>query len=129
MLRRQARVTQDRPRSSLGSVKIEEFYGDRHKYLKWKKSVQAQEVLYRLEPEEFSMLIYFSNKKDARDVLDQKPIQEYTRPGGVRLIWHLLDEAFGESEKELFERAEQEFATYRRLPGQSICTFLGQLST
>ncbi|CAL1135188.1 unnamed protein product [Cladocopium goreaui] len=127
MLRRQAKVTQDRPRSSLGSVKIEEFYGDRHKYLKWKKAVQAQEVLYRLEPEELSMLIYLSTKKDARDVLDQKPIQEYTRPGGVRLIWHLLDEAFGESEEELFERAEQEFATYRRLPGQSISTFLGQL--
>lgn len=42
----------DRPRASLGSVKIEEFFGDRTMDLKWKKAVQAQEVLYRLEEAE-----------------------------------------------------------------------------
>lgn len=117
----------DRPRASLGSVKIEEFYGDRTKYLKWKKAVQAQEVLYRLEEAELSMLVYLSTKKDARDVLDQQPISEYTRVGGIRLLWRLLDEAFGETEDEWFERAETEFASYRRLPGQSVATYLGQL--
>ena len=86
----------DRPRASLGSVKIEEFFGDRTKYLKWKKAVQAQEVLYRLEEAELSMLVYLSTKKDGRDVLDQQPISEYTRAGGIQLLWRLMDEAFGE---------------------------------
>ena len=53
----------DRPRASLGSVKIEEFFGDRTKYLKWKKAVQAQEVLYRLEEAELSMLVYFQHEE------------------------------------------------------------------
>ena len=89
--------------------------------------MQAQEVLYRLEEAELSMLVYLSTKKDARDVLDQQPISEYTRAGGIRVLWRLLDEAFGETEDEWFERAETEFTSYRRLPGQSIATYLGQL--
>ena len=109
MLRKKVKNQYDRPRSSLGSVKIEEFYGDRSRYRKWKTAVQAQEVLYHLEEEELSMLIYLSTKKDARDVLDQQPISEYTQPGGIKLVWNLLDEAFGETEEELFERAEVEF--------------------
>lgn len=52
------------------------------------------------------MLIYLSTWKDARDCLDQSPIAEYTRPGGLRLLWRLRDEAFGESEEEQSERAE-----------------------
>ena len=122
MLRKKVRQGTDRPRSSIGSVKIEEFYGDRARYRKWKTAVQAQEVLYRLEEEELSMLIYLSTKKDARDVMDQQPISEFTRPGGIKLVWKLLDEAFGETEEELFERAEVEFNTYRRIPGQSMAT-------
>ena len=127
MVRGKARAFSDRPKASLGSVKIEEFYGDRTKYLKWKKAVQAQEVLYRLEEAELSMLVYLSTKKDARDVLDQQPISEYTRAGGIQVLWRLLDEAFGETEDEWFERAETEFTSYRRLPAQSIATYLGQL--
>ena len=127
LLRRRARVREERPKSSLGSVKIEEFYGDRSKYLKWKRAVQAQQQLYKLEEEELAMLIYLSTKKDARDCLDQLTLSEYTRPGGLKLVWRLLDEGFGESEDELFERAETEFNTYRRLPGQSVATYLGQL--
>lgn len=34
------------PKSSLGSVKVEEFYGDRTRYLKWKHTIQAQQHLY-----------------------------------------------------------------------------------
>ena len=127
MLRRRARGGPDRPKSSLGSVKIVEFYGERSRYLKWKRAVQAQQQLYKLEEEELAMLIYLSTKKDARDCLDQMAISEFTRLGGLRLVWKLLDEGFGESEDELFERAEQEFNTYRRLPGQSIATYVGQL--
>lgn len=41
MLKRRARRDdqQSRPKSSLGSVKIEEYYGDRSRYLKWKKAI------------------------------------------------------------------------------------------
>ena len=66
-LRRRAAAGGDRPRSSLGTVKIEEFYGDRARYIKWKKAIEAQAELYRLEDAELAMLVYLSTKKDARD--------------------------------------------------------------
>ena len=39
----------------------------------------------------------------------------------------LLGEAFRETEEEMFERAENERATYRRLPGQSVASYIGQM--
>ena len=127
MLKRRVKSSLERPKSSLGSVKIEEFAGERYRYLKWKKAVEAQQQLYRLDEEELAMLVYLSTKRDARDCLDQTPIQEFTKPGGLRLVWRLLDEAFGESEEELFERAEKEYALYRRLPGQTVAAYIGQM--
>ena len=59
LLRRRARE-QERPKSSIGSVRIESFAGDRKRYLKWKKAVQAQQRLYRLDDGELAMLIYLS---------------------------------------------------------------------
>ena len=44
--RRMHRETDSRPKSSLGSVKIEEFYGDRSRYLKWKRAIEAQQHLH-----------------------------------------------------------------------------------
>ncbi|CAE7928562.1 RE1, partial [Symbiodinium sp. KB8] len=117
----------DRPKSSIGSVKIEEFSGDRRRYLKWRRAIEAQEQLYRLEAAELTMLVYLSTRGEARDVLDQVPLSDLTAPGGNVLLWKLLDESFGESCAELFERAERELNTYRRVPGQPIATHLANM--
>lgn len=86
MLKKRVKQQLERPKSSLGSVRIEEFGGERYRYVKWKKAVEAQQQLYR------------------------------------------LDEAFGESEEELFERTEKEYAQYRRLPGQPVAAYnIGQM--
>ena len=71
MLRRRAKQEEygHRPKSSLGSVRIEEFSGDRGRYLKWKRTIQAQQCLYGLESQELAMLIYLSTRREARDVL------------------------------------------------------------
>ena len=70
-----------RPKSSLGSMKVEEFYGDRTRYLKWKRTIQAQQHLYALESNELAMLVYLSTRREARDVVEQNPIQAYTEAG------------------------------------------------
>ena len=117
----------ERPKSSLGSVKIEDFYGDRQRYQAWRRVVFAQQQLYRLESAELAMLIYISCKKEARDVLDQMTIDEMVAPEGLREVWRLLDEAYHETSEEHFERVEGEFNSYRRLPGQSIASYLSQI--
>ena len=45
MLKRRVKQNMDRPKSSLGSVKIEEYAGERSRYAKWKKAVEAQQQL------------------------------------------------------------------------------------
>ena len=119
--------TDHRPKSSLGSVKIEEYYGDRSRYIKWKRAIEAQQHLYVLSEGELSMLIYLSTRKEARDVVEQHPINSYTGGGGLQLLWKVLDEAFGESEAELFERADKELERCRRQPGESVAHFLAEM--
>ena len=116
----------ERPKSSLGSVKIEDFYGDRSKYRSWRRVVRAQQQLYQLAEAELSMLIYLSCKKEARDVLDQMTIEEMVTDG-LRRVWQLLDEAYRETSEEYFERVESEFTSYRRIPGQSVASYLSQI--
>ena len=126
LLRRRARDF-ERPKSSIGSVRIEEFSGDRKRYIKWKRAIEAQEQLYRLEASELTMLVYLSTRGEARDVLDQVPLSDLTAAGGNVLLWRLLDESYGETGAEMFERAERELNGYRRLPGQSIATYLASM--
>ncbi|CAE7228738.1 RE1, partial [Symbiodinium sp. CCMP2456] len=116
-----------RPKSSISSVRLEEFWGDKRKYLKWRRTVEAQERLYKLEESEVAMLVYLSTRGDARDVLDQRTLEEFTSDGGVHVMWTLLQEAFGENGAEMFERAEKEFNGCRRTPGQSIASYIANM--
>ena len=118
---------QERPKSSLGSVRIEDFGGERGKYRSWRRVVRAQQQLYRLEEQELAMLIYLSCKREARDVLDQLTIEDMVAPGGLAVVWKVLDEAYSETSEEHFERVELEFNNYRRIPGQSIAAYLSQI--
>ena len=124
LLRRRRDRPSERPKSSIGSVKIEEFLGDRRRFPKWRKAVVAQERLYKLDPAELSMLIYLSTKGEARDILDQRQLSEYTSEDGLHLLWRLLD---GESTAEHFERAERELSGYRRIPGQTVASYVATM--
>ena len=126
MLRRRIRE-QDRPKSSIGSVKIEEFHGERKRFRAWRRATEAQEHLYKLEPSELAMLLYLSTRGEARDTLDQRPLSDFTAPGELTIMWALLEETFGESSAESFERAEKELSQYRRLPGQSVASYVAGL--
>ena len=74
-----------------------------------------------------SMLIYLSTKDEARDILDQRQLSEYTSEDGLHLLWRLLEEAYGESTAEHFERAERELSGYRRIPGQTVASYVATM--
>ena len=76
---------------------------------------------------ELSMLVYLSTRREARDVVEQHPIASYTDAGGLHLLWKVLDEAFGESEAELFERADRELEKCRRQPGESMAHYFSEM--
>lgn len=73
------------------------------------------------------MLIYLSTRREARDVVEQNPIQAYTEAGGLQLLWKVLDEAFGESDAELFERVDKELERCRRQPGETVAHYLSEM--
>ena len=50
----------DRNKPSLSQVRIEPFKGSRSHYKEWKRTLEAQRALYRLEDGELAMLIYLS---------------------------------------------------------------------
>ena len=113
----------ERPRASLGTVKIEYFRGSKKDYKNWKKTVKAQQSLYRLEEGELAMLIYLSCKGDARDCLDQLDVEQMSTSRGLREIWRLLDEAFGKVEDKEFETAENDYHSFRRTQGMTIAQY------
>ena len=73
------------------------------------------------------MLIYLSAKGEARDTLDQMELMDMQSKGGLRKVWMLLDEAFGEQDEELFDKAEQQYQEFRRTSGMSIMRYLTEL--
>ena len=66
------------------------------------------------------MLIYLSAKGEARDTLDQMELVDMQSKDGLRKVWMLLDEAFGEQDEELFEKVEQQYQEFWRTSGMSI---------
>ena len=108
-------------------MKLEIFTGGHKKYKAWKKLVNAQQKLYNLEDSELAMLMYLSTKDDARDTADQMELDEMHQPGGLRQLWAYLEEAYGEPEDELFEQAEEDYASFRRTGGMSVARYLTTL--
>ena len=61
-------------------------------YKDWKKIIEAQRALYRLEDSEMAMLIYLSCQGEPRQILNQLEVQEMQEPGGLNRMLKLLDE-------------------------------------
>ena len=56
LLRDQSKRSQDRGKTSISQVKLETFKGRREHFKDWKKTLEAQRLLYRLSDEELAML-------------------------------------------------------------------------
>ncbi|CAE8702081.1 unnamed protein product [Polarella glacialis] len=116
-----------RPKGSLGTAKLEEFYGEKDKYKRWKKVTKAQQLIYQLADEEMSLLLYLACRKDARDTIDVMEVSEMTEKGGLAILWELLDDAFDKEEDEKLDEAEESYYTWRRTPGMTMDRFIQTL--
>eukprot|EP00971_Amphidinium_carterae_P247193 4909161-Amphidinium_carterae.1 len=75
-----------RPKTSLSSVKLATFKGDKRnidQFKQWKKSIQAHVILYQLEEGETAMLLYLATEDAARDTLNVMSIEDMKAPGGL----------------------------------------------
>ena len=117
----------DRNKPSLSQVRIETFKGNRSHYREWRKTIEAQQALYRLADEELAMLIYLSTTGEARAVVNQMELKEMQEPGGLGRVLRLLEDAYGARADERFEERQEAFLTYRRQPGCSMAAYLATL--
>ena len=108
-------------------MRIETFRGSRSHYRDWKRIIEAQRNLYKLEDAELAMLIYLSCQGEPRQILNQLEVSEMQEPGGLGRIMRLLEESFGARAEERFEQKQEEYLAYRRAPGQSIAAYISTL--
>ena len=84
MLTQKDRKPGDRSKPSLLQVRIETFRGSRSHYRDWKRIIEAQTNLYKLEDAELAMLIYLSCQGEPRQILNQLEVrQSHENSGGV----------------------------------------------
>ena len=83
MLQAQVKKTnQERNKPSISQVKLEAFRGSRSHFKDWKKVLEAQQALYRLDEHELAMLVYLSCEGEARQILNQMEVSEMQEPAG-----------------------------------------------
>ena len=113
MLQNAAKKQQpERSKPAISQVKIEPFRGNRDKYRDWKKMLDAQRALYRLDDYEMALLIYISCEGEARH-----EISEIQGERGLQRVLRLLEDAFGSRADERFEQKQEAYLSYRRTPG------------
>ena len=117
----------ERAKPALSQVKIEPFRGNREKYHDWKKLLDVQRALYRLEDSEMALLIYLSCEGEARQVLNQLEIADIQSDGGLQRVLRLLNDAFGARSDERFEQRQDAYLSYRRTPGTSVAAYIANL--
>ena len=128
MLQSQARRSQqERSKPSISQVKVEAFRGSRSHFKDWKKILEAQQALYKLDEQELAMLVYLSCEGEARQVLNQLEVSEMREPGGLQRIMRLLEESYGARADERFEERQEAYNTFRRTPGMSIAGYISTL--
>lgn len=118
----------DRSKPSLSQVRIEPFKGSRSHYKDWKRVLEAQKSLYKLEESELAMLIYLSCEGEPRQILNQLEVSEMQEPGGLGRVLRLLEDSYGARADERFEEKQEAYLSYRRAPGQSIAAYVSTLS-
>ena len=119
--------TQERSKPALSQIRIEPFRGNRQHYKDWRKILDAQRALYRLDDSELALLIYLSCEGEARQVLNQLGIGEIQEAGGLNRVLRLLEDSYGSRADERFEERQEAFLSYRRSPGTSIAAYIANL--
>ena len=128
LLQEQAKKQQsDRLKPSLSQVRIETFKGSRSHYRDWKRTLEAQRALYRLEDHELALLIYLSCEGEPRQILNQLEMEEIQEPGGLGRVLKLLEDSYGSRSDERFEEKQEAYLSYRRAPGTSVAAYIATL--
>eukprot|EP00971_Amphidinium_carterae_P058427 1155852-Amphidinium_carterae.1 len=126
----EAAVQGARPKTSLSSIKLDRFDGNRtnrEAYRQWRKVILAHQRLYQLDTSELDMLIYLATTGEARETINVLTIDELRNDTGLQRLWDLLDAAYDAPEADRFETARVKYEQCRWRPGQSVDSYITEL--
>ena len=120
-----------KPRSALATLKLEDFRGGReattHQYWAWKKQTVITQKLYGLSDAELALIIYTQVRGRAKQLLDILEVVDLEKPGGLEMVWQILDRAHERMEHERADDSYSAWESAHRKPGQSLDEWLTYL--
>ena len=120
-----------KPRTALATLKLEEFRGGREtttrQYREWRKQVLITQRLHGLTDTETAFIIYNQVKGRAKQLLEVLEVTDLENPGGLEMIWKILDRAHERMEHERADDAYHAWETAHRKPGQTMEEWLTYL--
>ena len=71
-----------------------------HQYHNWRKQMQITQRLHGLSDYEIALTIYTQEKRRAKQVLEVLEVSDLEKPGGLHMVWAILDRAHERMEHE-----------------------------
>ena len=93
-----------KPKHGLSTLQLDEFRGGRetttHQYRSWRKQVQIVQRLHGLTDPEMALVLYTQVKGRAKQLLEVLELSDLEKPGGLVMVWSILDRAHERMEHE-----------------------------
>ncbi len=99
-----------KPTTALATLRLDEFRGGRetttHQYRCWRKQVQITQRLHGLSDPEMALIIYTQAKGRAKQLLEVLEVTDLEKPGGLAMVWSILDRTRERMEREKADDAK-----------------------
>jgi hypothetical protein len=120
-----------KPKHGLATLRLDEFRSGRetttHQYRSWRKQVLITQRLHGLSDPELALVMYTQVKGWAKQLLEILEVKDLEQPGGLAMIWSILDRAHERTEHERADDAYAAWETAHRRAGSSIEEWLTYL--
>ena len=127
----ESRSATTKPKHGLATLRLDEFRGGRetttHQYRSWRKQVLITQRLHGLSDPELALVMYTQVKGRAKQLLEILEVKDLEQPGGLAMIWSILDRAHERMEHERADDAYAAWETAHRRAGSSIEEWLTYL--
>ena len=121
----------NKPKHGLSTLRLDEFRGGRetttHQYRSWRKQVQIMQRLHGLTDPEMALVLYTQVKGRAKQLLEVLELSDLEKPGGLAMVWSILDRAHERMEHERADDAYGAWESAHRRAGSSIEEWLTYL--
>ncbi len=120
-----------RPRATLTNLKFDEFRGGREtktrQHRSWQKQARIAQHLHGLSDPEMALMMHTQAKGRAKQLLEVFEATDVEQPGGLNMVWAMLDRAHERVDCERADDLYAEWESAHRRVSQSFAEWLTYL--